>query len=408
MKSFKSLDLLPTLQQTLAEKNLTTLTEIQARALPALLEGRSIVGVSETGSGKTLAYVLPVLHHLKKLEMEDDPVQVDAQPRAVVVVPTRELGDQVTRVFKPFTHTTRLRVRSIVGGRDLDLAKRNVSGPFEVLVATPGRLINLLDRGSLSLDDVRILVFDEADQMLDQGFLPSATRIADACPEDRLMALFSATVSPKVEELIERLFGGAEVIRSEGSHQMVSALKTRNLKVPHGKRFPLLEELLTDEVEGGTMIFTNTREQCDKLAKEMKDAGFTAAVYRGEMDKIERSKNLKLFRDGKIPFLISTDLASRGLDVEHVGRVINYHLPQQVENYLHRVGRTARAGRTGLVVNFVTERDESFVSRVERLGNKRSAEARLDSSRDWPAEPEHKKQVRRVVLQERTSIKFRK
>lgn len=399
MKTFTSLELLPSLQETLDEKSFISLTEIQRRALPLLLKGRSIVGVAETGSGKTLAYALPVLHILKSLELEGDPIQVDAQPRALILVPTRELGEQVTRVFKPFTHTTRLRVRSL-GGNGLDISRKNVSGPFEVLVATPGRLIKLIDSKLVNLSDVRILVFDEADQMLDQGFLPSAMRIARACTSVTQMAMFSATVSPKVQNLIRQLFSKAEVIRSEGSHQVVSGLTTKNLKVLDGKRYPILEKLLSAKIEGGTMIFTNTREQCDKLAHEMKKTGYTSAVYRGEMDKVERRKNLKLFRDGKIPFLISTDLASRGLDVEHVGRVINYHLPQQVENYLHRVGRTARAGRKGLVINFVTERDEDFVTKIEKLQSRKASGGRpvsVSDAEEWPEEPVHKKPVAKIT-----------
>jgi ATP-dependent RNA helicase RhlE len=284
----------------------------------------------------------------------------------------------------------------------MDVAKRNIDGKFEVLVATPGRLIKLLDMKKLDLGDVRILVFDEADQMLDQGFLPSATRIASACTSRPQMALFSATVSGKVQALMTELFSKAEVIRSQGSHRTVSGLKTKNLEVPDGKRFPALENLLSDGVQGGTIIFTNTREQCDKLEREMKKSGYSSVVYRGEMDKVERRKNLKLFREGKIPFLISTDLASRGLDVEHVGRVINYHLPQQMENYLHRVGRTARAGREGLVVNLVTERDEEFVSKLELLRSRQASGGNGDTSKEWPSEPVHaKKPAFKIVVVKR-------
>lgn len=364
MSLFTDLDLLPSLQATLAEKNLVTPTEIQDRAIPALLEERSVVGVSETGSGKTLAYVLPILHMLKSMENRGLRINLEGMPRACVVVPTRELGEQVTRVFKPFTHTTRLRVRSILGGTTLEIAKRNIQGPFEILVATPGRLVKLLDRGLINLSDVRTLVFDEADQMLDQGFLPDANRIVSACPPVRQLALFSATVSPPVQELMNQLFSDAEVIRSKGSHQLVPTLTTRNLTVLNGKRFPLLETVLNEAIQGGTLIFTNTREQCDKLAQELLKNGRGCAIYRGEMDKVERRKNLKAFRDGKVNLLISTDLASRGLDVDHVGRVINYHMPQDMENYIHRVGRTARAGREGLVLNFVTERDQPLLTQL--------------------------------------------
>src|SRR5271167_4985147 len=168
MSAFTQFKLLPSIQETLVEKGFTEPTEIQARALPALLGGKSIVGVAETGGGKTLAYALPILHMLKSLENAGDRITVEGQPRAIVVVPTRELGEQVSRVFKPFTHTTRLRVRTLLGGTTFEIARKNVQGSFEVLIATPGRLLKLLDMGLVDLSDIRILVFDEADQMLDQ------------------------------------------------------------------------------------------------------------------------------------------------------------------------------------------------------------------------------------------------
>lgn len=367
MNSFDDFDLLSSLRQTLAEKGFTKPTEIQFRTMPALLDGKSVAGVAETGSGKTLAYALPLLHLVKGLESGGDAVTETGRPRAVVIVPSRELGEQVSKVFKVFTHATRVRVRTLLGGTTSEVAKRNVAGAFEVLIATPGRLTSYMDRKLVSLKDVRFLVFDEADQMLDEGFLPDAGKIADACPEDRQVALFSATVSEPVQELINQLFGEAKVIRSEGSHRLVSTLKTENLQVINGKRVPLLEKVVAKPVSGGTIIFTNTRDQCDAVAEELKKLGKACVIYRGEMEKVERRKNLREFRDGAVEFLVSTDLGSRGIDVQHVARVINYHLPQQMENYLHRVGRTARAGREGLVLNFVTERDAPLMKQVEEL-----------------------------------------
>jgi superfamily II DNA/RNA helicase len=382
MNSFADLALLPTIRETLVEKNLTIPTDIQAQTVPALLAGRSVVGVAETGSGKTLAYALPILHKLKTLELQGKPVTVYGEPRAIVVVPTRELGEQVAKAFKPFTHTTRLRVRSLLGGTTMEQAKRSLQGPFEVLVATPGRLIKMMEAGLVTLGDVRTLVLDEADQMLDHGFLPDVRRIVKDCPPERQLAMFSATVPPAVEKLIADLFADAEVIRSLGSHRVVPSLTTTQETVVGGKRFPLLERLLDKKVEGGTILFTNTREQCDKLAGELEEAGWPCVVYRGEMDKMERRRNLKAFREGDVALLISTDLASRGLDVEHVGRVINYHMPQQMENYLHRVGRTARAGRPGLVVNFVTERDATLVNKLDAVRS--SPKAALKSAPSKP------------------------
>jgi len=365
--SFKDYPLLKSLQQTLKEKALLKPTEIQEKALPALLEGRSVVGVAETGSGKTLAYALPILHRLKQLESEGNKVTIERSPRALVVVPSRELGEQVSKVFKIFTHDTRLRVRTVLGGTKMQVAKENIKGEFEILVATPGRLVQMIQRRQVSLDEAGFLVFDEADQMLDPGFLADAGKIVNACPEKRQIALFSATISPEMQEMMTGLVPDAEVFRTKGSSRVVPNLKTENKVVLNGKRFPVLENLLADEYTGGTLIFTNTREQCDKLAAELEKRQFKCVVYRGEMDKVERRSNLKAFRDGVVPLLISTDLASRGLDVEHVGRVINYHMPQHLENYLHRVGRTARAGRAGLVINFVTERDEEIMKQIEKV-----------------------------------------
>lgn len=364
MNTFTDLSLLPSLQTTLKELKISTPTEIQKRTIPLLLDKKSVVGVSETGSGKTLSFVLPILHLLKTLEDSGEAVSVESQPRAAVIVPTRELGEQVAKVFKLFTHSTRLRVRTVLGGTTFEVAKRNIRGPFEVLVATPGRLTQLLERKLINLSDIRILVFDEADQMLDQGFLPAANTIAAECTLKPMMAMFSATVSESVQELIGKLFESAEVIRSGGSHRLVPTLVTKNLTVIDGKRFPLLEKILAKPVEGGTVLFTNTREQCDALADQLRDKGVKCVIYRGEMDKVARRANLKSFRDGTIKYLISTDLASRGLDVDHVERVINYHLPKEMDNYLHRVGRTARAGRAGLVVNLVTERDGNLMSKL--------------------------------------------
>ncbi len=320
MPSFAEFHLLHSLQRTLAEKSIHTPTEIQIRALPALLAGRSVVGVAQTGTGKTLAFALPILHLLKTLENDGDPVKDDSQPRAAVIVPTRELGEQVSRVFKLFTHETRLRVRSVLGGTTLEVAKKNISGPFEVLVATPGRLLQLMERELVSLSDVRFLVFDEADQMVDPSFLKDAKEIAKACRAECQLGLFSATVSLKVQTIINELFSSAEMIRSENSGRLVATLTTKNRFVKDGVRFPFLEKELGESCSGGTLIFVNTREQCDEVADQLQTIGRECVVYRGEMDKIERRANLRSFRDGKVRLLISTDLASRGLDVDHVTR----------------------------------------------------------------------------------------
>ncbi len=368
MSSFESFGLLPSLQLTLAEQGLRVPTPIQQEAVPALLAGRSAVCVAETGSGKTLAYALPLLQQLKLAEESGSKVELPQRPRAVVLAPSRELGEQIARVFKKFTHETRIRVRTVLGGSPKAMARRNTSGPFELLVATPGRLLQLLDEGTVDLSDVRSLVFDEADQMLDPGFLPAAAKIVAACPPQRQLALVSATLPGPVQQLVKELFKTPPLmLRTEGSHRLVPTLTTVNRAVVDGRRFELLKVVLGEDPGGSTLLFANTHEQVDKLARELDGLGVAYVTYRGDMEVGVRKENLRRFRDGEVRLLLATDLGSRGLDLEEVTRVINYHLPHQLENYLHRAGRTARAGRPGLVVNFVTERDREFVAKLEKV-----------------------------------------
>jgi len=365
MNTFPEFGLLPSIIKTLKAQKIYTPTEIQRNAIPLLMSGQSVVGVSETGSGKTLTYALPILHLLKTLENEGVPVDTGGKPRAIVLVPSRDLGEQVSKVFKTFTHDTRLRVRPVLGGTTFEQSRRSIEAPFEILLATPGRLIQLMDKDMIDLSDVCMIVFDEADQMLDDGFISESKRVVNACEEDTQLALFSATVSQQVQDLMNALFKNAEVVRSSGAGKVVKTLITKNETVIDGVRWPLFEKLIKQKTEGGTIVFTNTREQCDKLAAEIEKRGYDCVIYRGEMDKGERRTNLKKFRNGEVNLLISTDLASRGLDLDYVGRVINYHLPQDMANYLHRVGRTARAGKQGLVVNLVTERDLPLIAKLE-------------------------------------------
>lgn len=365
MSSFSDFGLLDTLLKTLKTQKISTPTEVQRLSIPLLLAGKTVAAHAETGSGKTLSYALPMLHLVKSLELKGLSVTEDSCPRGLVMVPSRDLGEQVAKVFKIFTHDTRLRVRMALGGTEFEQVRRNINGSFEILIATPGRLAQLLSRDLISLSDVRMLIFDEADQMLDPGFLEDSEAIAQACPGGIPLALFSATISDQVQKLMDSLFVGAELVKTSGSGKKVKTLTTKNEVVLDGKRWPLFEKLIKTPVQGGTIVFTNTREQCDALAEEVQRKGYSCLIYRGEMEKVDRRKNLRQFRKGEVDLLIATDLAARGLDIDHVGRVINYHLPKQKENYLHRIGRTARAGREGLVVNLVTERDLLLIEQIE-------------------------------------------
>ncbi len=372
MSSFADLPLLPSLLDSLAEQNLKRPTEVQSQTLPALLEGRDVVGVAETGSGKTLAYVLPMLHQLKQLEMDGSSVSTPGRPRGLVLVPARELGEQVSKVFKGLTHGTRLRVRTVLGGTPKQLTRQSVAANFEILVATPGRLVQLLDARELYLDDLRMLVIDEADQMLDAGFAPVARRVVRDCPRRVQLAMFSATLPQSLDALIGELFNTSPLrVRTRGSAQILPTLRTDHRTVVDGRRLEVLREVLAEDATAGTVMFVNTRAQCDEISEWLDTEAIPHAIYKGEMDRIARRVNLARFRDGDVTVLLATDLGSRGLDIDRVERVINVHLPQTVDNYVHRVGRTARAGREGLVVNLVTERDGKLLAKLKKRDEKR-------------------------------------
>lgn len=368
MSTFSELSLLPSLVASLDEQGITRPTEIQRETIPALLAGESVLGVSQTGSGKTLAYVLPLLHRIKSLELDGDRVTAAGRPRGLVVVPGRELGEQVGRVFKGLTHTTRLRVRLAVGGTAKRVSRRSVGGPFEILVASPGRLLHLVDRGELSLEDVRTVVFDEADQVVDPGFLPVARQILGSCTQQAQTMLFSATLPGSLKEVIDALLPEPPLlVRTASSGQLVAELQVENRTVVDGERAPLLRTILAEDPDAGTLLFANTREQCDRIATWLEEFGVAFVLYRGEMDRIERRRNLASFRNAEVNVLVTTDLGGRGLDIARVDRVINVHLPREVANYVHRAGRTARAGRTGRVINMVTERDRPIMDAAAAL-----------------------------------------
>jgi superfamily II DNA/RNA helicase len=367
LSSFSTLSLLPTLLESLDALGFSQQTEIQAQTLPALLEDRSLVGVSETGSGKTLAYVLPMLHKLKNLELRGSSVSETRHPRGLVLVPGRELGEQVSKVFKSMTHKTRVRVRTALGGSKKKVTRQSVSGTFEILVATPGRLSQLVNGGEVNLEDVRTLVFDEADQMLDPSFLPVAKAIIRACPKNVQLVMFSATLPGGLETVVHEVFPNTPlVIRTRGSQRVVPTLQTIHTQISSHLRFETLVETLAQAPDVATMAFVNTRDQLEKLGKYLTSEGISFTSYRGQMDRQERRTNLARFRNGEVSLLLATDLGGRGLDIEGVDRVINVHLPQTLDNYLHRVGRTARAGRKGLVVNLVTQRDHPLIAKLDK------------------------------------------
>ena len=368
MPSFDDFEMQPSLARSLAQQGLTTPTEIQARTLPESLVGGSVLGVSATGTGKTLAYTLPMLHRLKEEELRTHIVQEAGRPRGLVLVPSRELGEQVGREFKKLTHQTRLRVRLALGGTPKRVSRKAVANPFEILVATPGRLRTLEEDGELELDDVAIVAFDEADQLLDPGFLPAARALLDGCRDDAQVLLFSATLPERLHTLVEELLPEPPLlVRTEGAGRLVPTVTVDNRPIEDGDRPDLLVRVLAEAPRTATLLFANTRDQCDAIGTWLDHHRVPHVMYRGEMDRIDRRRNLAAFRAGEVHVLVTTDLGGRGLDIERVDRVINVFLPREPRNYLHRAGRTARAGRTGTVVNLVDARDEALMKTLSAL-----------------------------------------
>jgi len=365
---FDAIPLLPSLQRTLAEVGFTDPTEVQALALPGLLAGRGTVAVAETGSGKTLAYGLALLDRLKRLELDGDAVRSGARPRGLVVVPGRELGEQVAAELKRFTHDTRLRVRVALGGTRKAVSRERTAGPFEVLVATPGRLEQLLD-DALTLDDLRLLVFDEADELLDPGFLPAARRLVAAAPDGVQLVVVSATLPPRLDHAVGALFPEPPArIQTAGSGALVPSLTVVRVAIAPARRLEALADALDEAAAEQTILFVNSRAQAADVGTWLDRTGYAWVPYMGEMDPVERRRNLRGFRAGEVPLLLTTDLGARGLDIDDLERVINVYLPHETSRYLHRAGRTARAGREGTMVDLVAPSDRKMLRQVVTAG----------------------------------------
>ncbi len=332
-------------------------TPVQAGCMSIALEGRDLIGLAQTGTGKTAAFVLPIAHRLaQRMELA-----------ALVLVPTRELANQVTGVFNELGRSSGMRVATIVGGIPMDKDYKALRSWPNVLVATPGRLIDHLTYGSISLKEIEVLVVDEADRMHDMGFIPQIRRILSHMPENRQTMMFTATMPADVEKIArmsmkepERIQIGLRSAPAEGAHQQLFSLAEE-------EKTPLLMKLLKDDDdEGRTLVFVRTKRGVDKLHRVVIKR-FNAARIHGDREQADRDEAMKGFREGKYRILIATDIAARGLDISGIEHVINYDFPLSAEDYVHRIGRTARQQATGTATSFVTPNDRRFVVEVRKL-----------------------------------------
>jgi ATP-dependent RNA helicase RhlE len=361
--TFDDLPLDPRLRLGVRAMGYTTPTPIQDRTIPPAVLGRDLVGTAQTGTGKTAAFLLPTLERLLELP--------PGRIYALVLTPTRELALQAQEFVRQLGHHTRVRGAAVYGGVGMLEQERALRGRAEIIVATPGRLLDHMSRGYVDFSSLRILVLDEGDRMLDMGFLPDVRRILRSIPAQRQTMLFSATMPPEVVRLAHDYLRDPKMVQVDPTTVAAVGVSHIALPVPSTRKTDLLVELLQDATMSSVLVFVRTKHRADRLVDQLVHRGFDAGVLHGGRSQSQRVRALDGFRRGAHRLLVATDLAARGLDVEGVSHVINYDVPHEPEVYIHRVGRTARAQRQGDAMTLVSPEEEGDLARIERLlGNK--------------------------------------
>jgi len=345
-------------------------TPIQLRAIPLVLTGKDVIGSAQTGTGKTAAFALPILSKLG----QHQPVG----PRALILEPTRELAAQVETAIRDYARFTNLKISVVYGGVGYGRQTDELRAGADVVAATPGRLLDHLEQGTLKLDKVEFLVLDEADRMLDMGFLPDVRRIVEKCPRQRHTALFSATIPPQIETLIQWAMHNPETIEIGARRSPAETVKHVIYPVSDLQKTDLLLELLKRVNYDSVIIFCRTKHGADRIAHTLKRANHAVCVLHSNRTQKEREQSLQGFREGRYEVLVATDIAARGLDIADVSHVINYDVPQHPEDYIHRIGRTGRAEATGDAFTIMIAEDASHVYSIERFIGKKIARVKLE------------------------------
>ncbi len=332
-------------------------TPIQLRSIPLILSGRDVTGSAQTGTGKTAAFALPILTTLK----------THGKCRVLVLEPTRELAAQVDTAFRDYGRFTNLRTTVIFGGVGYGQQREDLKRGMDVLVATPGRLLDLMQQGDVKLNDISVLVLDEVDRMLDMGFLPDVRKIVDRCPKQRQTLLFSATIPPEIERLAGWVLRNPEKIEIGERRSPAETVTHAFYPVATSQKFHLLIALLERTEFNSVLIFSRTKHGADKIASRLKANNHAVAVLHSNRTQRERIEALEGFKSGKYEVMVATDIAARGIDVEDVTHVINYDVPQHPEDYVHRIGRTGRAQKVGDAFTLITIEEHEHVTAIERF-----------------------------------------
>ena len=357
--TFDDLGLSEAMLASLAAAGYTQPTPIQSQAVPLALKGRDLMGLAQTGTGKTAAFTIPIIERL---------MGGPKRTRALVLTPTRELCQQVEASIRKYGAGTGLEVVSVYGGVGYDTQVEALRGGVDVIVATPGRLIDHLEKQNVVFDDLEVLVLDEADRMLDMGFAPQINRIVGTIHPYRQTMLFSATMPPEVEALARKYLRKPVVVQVGRRSQAAATVRHFVYPVPKHKKNELLAHLLKEmDADDSVLVFSRTKHGADRIVQHVADAGFAADALHADKSQAQREKALARFKDGNVRVLVATDIAQRGLDITGITHVINYDVPQQAEDYVHRIGRTGRAAKEGDAFTFMSADEIGMVRTIERV-----------------------------------------
>jgi ATP-dependent RNA helicase RhlE len=344
-------------------------TKIQTLAIPAGVEGKDVVGCAQTGTGKTAAFVLPMMHRLSQV-----PQGVHFRfPRALIITPTRELAQQVHAACEMFGRPVEARSVSVFGGVGMDQQVKMIRRGCDVIVATPGRLLDHLQRGTVDLSKVEILVLDEADRMLDMGFIHDVRKIIARVPRERQTMLFSATLSVEIRALASTILRDPVEVDAGGRHNPAESVEQSFYAASRETKIGMLLHALTSPSMESVLVFSRTKHGADKICRRLERTGISTAAIHANRSQAQRDRALAGFKQGKFRVLVATDIAARGIDVTGISHVVNYDIPQEGESYVHRIGRTGRAGATGKAITFVASEDRQFMQRIEQFTGRRFA-----------------------------------
>lgn len=358
--SFKNLKLNNALLKAVAREGYTEPTPIQAQAIPHILQGKDVIGCAQTGTGKTAAFVLPIIQRLGK---QSNTKHV----RVLVLSPTRELAAQIGEKFEAYGHHTSLKHTVIFGGVGQQPQVKAIQRGVDIIVATPGRLLDLMNQGIIKINHLDVLVLDEADRMLDMGFIHDVKRIIKAMPKKRQTLLFSATMPQAIQDLSKRILINPVMVEVTPQSTTVDKIEQSVYLVERNNKRNLLKHLLQDKSIERVLVFTRTKHRANNLAKQLSRAKMPAEAIHGNKSQTARTRALANFKDGKTRILVATDIAARGIDVDNVTHVINFDLPNISESYVHRIGRTARAGASGIAYSFCDVDERPYLKNIEKL-----------------------------------------